>query len=67
MLWVQLNQCRVGDKKLRKLSDALRTNTAVTSVDLSHNQITDSGVEVSFFLGSVGLFLRDTFVCQDFL
>jgi hypothetical protein len=46
MLWVQLNQCRLGDKKARKLSEALRTNTAVTSIDLSHNQITDNGVEV---------------------
>ncbi|GBG59399.1 hypothetical protein CBR_g38425 [Chara braunii] len=45
-LWVQLSRCRIGDKKVKRLSDALRGNTTVTSIDLSDNKITDDGIKV---------------------
>ncbi|CAI5527369.1 unnamed protein product [Closterium sp. Naga37s-1] len=43
-MWVQLARCRVGDKKLRRLTDALIHCETVTSVDLSENLISDAGL-----------------------
>eukprot|EP00271_Cylindrocystis_brebissonii_P021849 TRINITY_DN8076_c0_g1_i1.p1 TRINITY_DN8076_c0_g1~~TRINITY_DN8076_c0_g1_i1.p1 ORF type:complete len:554 (-),score=135.87 TRINITY_DN8076_c0_g1_i1:575-2236(-) len=45
-LWVQLSKCRLSDKKARKISDALAENKSVTSIDLSHNSITDEGIQL---------------------
>ncbi|KAL1496596.1 hypothetical protein AB1Y20_014201 [Prymnesium parvum] len=46
--WLSLRHCGIGDKKLRRLTDLMISNPAgsssLTSVDLSHNAITDAGV-----------------------
>jgi hypothetical protein len=45
LLWMQLNRCRITDKRARKLFTALKDNTSVTSIDLSDNVITDEGMQ----------------------
>eukprot|EP00897_Mesotaenium_endlicherianum_P003201 jgi/Mesen1/2909/ME000175S02065 len=44
-MWVQLGKCRVGDKKARKLFEAMKGNKTVTSIDLSENTISDDGLQ----------------------
>ena len=43
--WVSLSRCGIGDKKLRKLVEILKANpqgsSSLTSIDLSHNAISD--------------------------
>ncbi|MEW5298643.1 MAG: hypothetical protein WDW36_001738 [Sanguina aurantia] len=44
--WVALSACNIAGAKTKKLFDALKLNTTVTSLNLSHNQITDDSVQV---------------------
>jgi hypothetical protein len=46
-MWIKLTNCFLQDAKLRKLCDAMKRNTQVTSIDLSSNRITAEGAEVS--------------------
>jgi len=47
--WASLSACNIGDKKARKLAEALKqtvsqkVDCALTSIDLSHNLISDAG------------------------
>ncbi|CAM6120826.1 unnamed protein product [Calypogeia fissa] len=45
LLWMQLNRCRITDKKARKLFAALKDNTTLTSLDLSENLLTDESLQ----------------------
>lgn len=43
-LWVQLSNVYIDDSKAEKLCAALQKNTHVLSIDLTKNEITDTGV-----------------------
>eukprot|EP00775_Hariotina_reticulata_P002901 gene2901-3189_t len=42
-MWLLLSNAHVHDAKARKLFDALKTNSSVTSINLSANHISDEG------------------------
>lgn len=42
---VELSVCRITDKELLQVATALKSNTNVTHLNLSFNQITDAGVQ----------------------
>ncbi|EFJ50595.1 hypothetical protein VOLCADRAFT_103810 [Volvox carteri f. nagariensis] len=44
-MWVKLAHCNIFDAKAKKLADALRTNSCITCLDLSGNNISDEGAQ----------------------
>jgi len=46
-MWVLLGGAGLPDSQVRRVVDALRGNASITSVDLSRNQISEQGLEVS--------------------
>uniref|UniRef100_A0A7S0RKD5 Uncharacterized protein n=1 Tax=Chlamydomonas leiostraca TaxID=1034604 RepID=A0A7S0RKD5_9CHLO len=54
-MWVKLNACAVQDGKAKKLFDQLKSNSTVTSLDLSQNQLTDEAAQtIASILGMNG-------------
>ncbi|KAG2452581.1 hypothetical protein HYH02_002818 [Chlamydomonas schloesseri] len=44
-MWVKLSNCNIFDVKAKKLADALKSNSCITSLDLSQNHISDEGAQ----------------------
>ncbi|GFR46461.1 hypothetical protein Agub_g8036 [Astrephomene gubernaculifera] len=44
-MWVDLSNSHVYDAKAKKLADALKANSCITSLDLSRNNIADDGAQ----------------------
>ncbi|GLC44160.1 hypothetical protein PLESTB_000901600 [Pleodorina starrii] len=54
-MWVKLAQCNIFDSKAKKLADLLKSNTCITSLDLSGNSISDEGAQaLASMLGASG-------------
>lgn len=45
-MWIRLDGASIADAHIEKLNEALRKNTVILSLDLSCNQLTDSGVQL---------------------
>eukprot|EP00736_Rhodelphis_marinus_P008321 Rmarinus@m.8288 len=60
-MFVLLPRCHITDKRLKKLVDAMKKNETVTVLDLSGNQITDTGAKsfAEALAGGVGKGLID--------
>eukprot|EP00854_Cymbomonas_tetramitiformis_P021433 gene21433-25775_t len=46
--WYSLKGCRINDKRIFKLLDAMKTNQMLTELDLSCNAISDNGAKAIF-------------------
>ncbi|PNW74699.1 hypothetical protein CHLRE_12g486550v5 [Chlamydomonas reinhardtii] len=44
-MWVKLSNCNIFDVKAKKLADVLKSNSCITSLDLSQNHISDEGAQ----------------------
>ncbi|KXZ49929.1 hypothetical protein GPECTOR_19g380 [Gonium pectorale] len=44
-MWVKLSSCHIFDAKAKKLADLLKSNTCITSLDLSSNNISEEGAQ----------------------
>ncbi|BDA49618.1 hypothetical protein COCOBI_14-2380 [Coccomyxa sp. Obi] len=53
-LWVSLGSCDIHDSSITTLNEALASNTTVTALDLSRNNITSEGAKALFGALSAG-------------